>query len=275
MKDLLTLVLGARGKTGRRVAPRLQERGVPVRLGSRAGMPPFDWDDPSTWPRALQGVSQVYLTYQPDLAAPGGLEAVTAFVAAARSARVERIVLLSGRGEPEAARCEEVVARSGLRWTVVRASWFAQNFDEGPFLPAVLAGRLALPVDGVKEPFIDAEDIADVATAALTEPRHDGQIYEVTGPRLLDFAEAAHEMGAAAGRRIRFETISRAAFEAALVRDGVPPPLAGFLAGLIAEVLDGRNARLEDGVERALGRRPRDFADYARRTAATGAWRAR
>ena len=51
------LVLGGTGKTGRRVAQRLEARGVPVRIGSRSAEPPFDWEDRSTWAPALEGMS--------------------------------------------------------------------------------------------------------------------------------------------------------------------------------------------------------------------------
>ena len=74
-----TLVLGATGKTGRRVAERLTARGLPVRLGSRSGELPFDWDDRATWAPALHGVGAAYVTYYPDLAIPGAAATVGGF----------------------------------------------------------------------------------------------------------------------------------------------------------------------------------------------------
>jgi uncharacterized protein YbjT (DUF2867 family) len=266
------LVVGGTGKTGRRVANRLAERGVAVRLGSRSADPAFDWDAPSGWPAALRSVDAVYLSYYPDLAAPGAPAAIEGFVAAAAHAGVRRVVLLSGRGEPEAQRCEQLVRDCGLEWTIVRASWFAQNFSEGYLLDAVLAGDVALPAGDVGEPFVDADDIADVAVAALTEDRHIGQLYEVTGPRLWTFAEAVAEIGRATGRAVRYHQITTEAFAAGARDAEVPDAFVSLLTYLFTEVLDGRNASVADGVNRALGRAPRDFAAYASGAAAAGVW---
>jgi uncharacterized protein YbjT (DUF2867 family) len=185
---------------------------------------------------------------------------------------VRRLVLLSGRGEEEAQRCERIVCASGLEWTVVRASWFAQNFDEGAFLEPVLAGELALPAGDVLEPFIDIDDIAEIVTLALTEDRHVGEIYEVTGPRLMSFAEAAAEIAAASGRELGYVTIPRDAFVSGLEQAGMPRPQIELLDYLFTTVLDGRNAHVTSDVERALGRPARDFRDYARAAADTGVW---
>ena len=170
----LTLVLAATGKTGRRVADRLEAQGRPVRRGSRSAAIPFDWDDATTWAPALEGVEAAYVVYIPDLAVPAAPPAIRAFTELALEAGVRRLVLLSGRGEEEAQRCERIVQESGLDWTIVRASWFAQNFSEGAFHDLVLAGEVALPAGDVQEPFIDVDDIADVVVAALTEYGHVG-----------------------------------------------------------------------------------------------------
>jgi uncharacterized protein YbjT (DUF2867 family) len=267
-----TLVLGGRGKTGRRVAERLAVRGLPVRLGSRSGEPPFDWEDRATWAPALSGAGSVYLTYYPDLAVPGAVDAVRSLVELAVARGVQRLVLLSGRGEDEAQRAEEVVQASGVDWAIVRSSWFNQNFSENYLLDAVLGGEVVLPAGDIGEPFIDADDIADVAVAALTEDGHAGQLYEVTGPRLLTFAQAVAEIAAATGREIRYLEVSPEQYAAALAAEGVPADFVWLVTYLFTTVLDGRNAQVKDGVQRALGREPRDFSDYARETAATGVW---
>jgi len=271
-----TLVIAATGKTGRRVADLLERSGRPVRRGSRSAEIPFDWDDPTTWGPALEGVEAAYVVYSPDLAVPEAPAAIEAFTALAREKGVRRLVLLSGRGEEEAQRCEGIVQRSGLEWTVVRASWFAQNFDEGAFLPMVLGGQIALPAGDVGEPFIDIDDIADVAFAALTDEtgRHAGQVYEVTGPRLMTFADAAREIAEAAGREVEFTRVPREAFLEELKGAGLPGDAVGLLDYLFTTVLDGRNEHVADGVERALGRPARDFRDYARAAAARGVWAA-
>jgi uncharacterized protein YbjT (DUF2867 family) len=268
------LVLGATGKTGRRVAARLAERGIPVRAGSRSAFPAFDWDDRDTWAAALDGVAAVYVSYFPDVAVPGAADTVGAFAAQAAAAGVQRIVLLSGRGEAEAERAERLVQAAGAEWTILRATWFAQNFSESFMAEGVAAGELALPADGVREPFVDVEDIADVAVAALTAPGHAGQVYELTGPRLLTFGEAVAEIAAATGRDIRYVPVPLDAYAGALGAHGLSEVEVALITYLFSEVLDGRNERLADGVQRALGRPPRDFGDFARDTAAAGAWAA-
>jgi uncharacterized protein YbjT (DUF2867 family) len=268
----MTLVLGGTGKTGRRVAERLRARGVPVRIGSRSGEPPFDWENQGTWEAALRDIGSVYVTYYPDLAVAGAAATVGAFARLAVESGVRRLVLLSGRGEEGALLGEQAVRDSGADWTILRSAWFSQNFNEGFFLEQVLNGEVALPVGKVTEPFLDVDDIADVATAALTEVRHVGQLYELTGPRLLTFAEAVEEIAEAAGRAIRFVPISADQFACQLVEHDVPADFVSLMSYLFTEVLDGRNSHLTDGVQRALGRAPRDFRDYARAAAATGVW---
>ena len=177
--------------------------GWPVRIGSRSAERPFDWDRPATWPEALDGIGAAYVSYFPDVAVPGTAEVIRSFTDAALASGVRRLVLLSGRGEAEAQACEQVVQASGAAWTVIRSSWFNQNFSEGHFLEPILDGRLALPAGPVGEPFVDADDIADVAVAALTDDRHLGQLYELTGPRLWTFAEAIAEIARVTGRDLQ------------------------------------------------------------------------
>ena len=267
-----TLVLGGTGKTGRRVVERLEARGVPTRIGSRSGEPPFDWEDEATWEPALRGVGSAYVSYYPDLAVPGSVEAVRSFAELAVQSGVRRLVLLSGRGEPENERAERVVRDSGAEWTILRSTWFMQNFSEDYMLEHVLSGEIRLPAGDVPTPFLDADDIADVAVAALTDEGHTGQLYELTGPRSLTFAEAAKEIAEAAGREIRYVPISLEEHAAEAAGHGVPVEVVELLTYLFSEVVDGRNADTTDGVRRALGREPRNFRDYARHTAATGVW---
>lgn len=263
------LITSAGGKTGRRVMERLITAGVPVRAASRSSSPAFDWGDRSTWPAALAGVRAAYIAYQPDLAVPAALGDITHFVDLARSAGVEQLVLLSGRGELEAEACERVVQASGLRWTILSASWFFQNFTESFIAPMVDTGAVYLPVGAVQEPFVDCEDIADIAAAAFADAaQHHGQRYELTGPRLLTFGDAIAELAEATGREIAFTSIPMEAFQEALLADHVPAELGQLMRYLFTTVLDGRNASLTDDVQRALGRPPLDFRDYASQLAA-------
>jgi len=273
-KKELTLVLGGTGKTGRRVAEGLKTSGKAVRIGSRSAVPSFDWDNEKNWDACLQGVTAAYISYAPDLAIPGAADAIQAFVGKAKRHGVKRLVLLSGRGEEEAQACERIVQGAGLEWTIVRASWFNQNFSEGAFVDMVLNGVITLPAGDQVEPFVDIDDIADIAVAAFTDDHHVGQIYEVTGPRLMTLTDIAADLSRATGRAITYNDVPHEAFVAEIVKSGAPKDVTWMLDYLFATVLDGRNSHLTDGVARALGRPPKDFAEYARDVAATGAWRA-
>lgn len=270
--EQLVLVTGGTGTTGRRIADRLRRHGVVVRTTSRAGSPPFDWEQPDTWGGVLDGVTTVYIAYSPDLAMPGALATVTKFCDRARHSGVDKFVLLAGRGEEAAEAAEDAVKSSGARWTIVRASWFDQNFSEGMLHHAVLGGTIALPGGTVREPFVDVEDIADVAVAALVGQEHDGRTYDVTGPRLMTFGEAADELASASGRSISYVHVSSEEFVAGAIADGVPESIAGALAEMFVGILDGRNSHVGNGVREALGRDPRDFSVFAARAASEGAW---
>jgi len=271
MQQSPILVIGSTGKTGRRIVQRLTDLGFAVRSGSRQAQPPFDWETPSTCAEAFRGIETAYISFFPDLAVPGAPAAIEALTECAKSAGTRRLVLLSGRGEANAQRCEDIVRASGLGFTLIRASWFNQNFSEGHMLESVLEGVVAMPAGDVREPFIDVDDIADVAVAALTDDRHDGQFYELTGPRLMSFADVAREMSDAAGREIQYAAITSEQFREALT-ESVGADFANLLTDLCNEVLDGRNEALGDGVQRALGREPRDFADFCQAVAASGVW---
>lgn len=260
---MTTLVLGGTGKTGRRVIDGLTALGRPVRNGSRSAVPSFDWTDRGTWAEALEGVASVYVTYYPDLAVPGAVGDIEAFTGLAVESGVRRIVLLSGRGEPRAEASERVVRESGMEWTVVRCAWFMQNFSEGYLRDSVMDGVIALPAGDVAEPFVDVDDIADVVVAALTEDGHAGRSYELSGPRLLTFADAAAELTAALGRPVTYLPVTAAEFAEAAIGQGVPEDEVAMLNDLFAEVLDGRNAYVSDGVREALGRPARDFTPFA------------
>ncbi|MEU9087307.1 NAD(P)H-binding protein [Streptomyces sp. NPDC048357] len=264
----ITLVIGGHGKTGRRVAEKLSALGRQVRIGSRSGRPAFDWHEPATWGPALEGVDRVYVTYYPDLAFPGAAEQVREFskVAVANGAR--RLVLLSGRGEEAAEVSEENLKASGADWTIVRSSWFNQNFNESFFLEPVLAGEIALPTGDAVEAFVDADDIADVVVAALTDDKHIGKTYELSGPRLLSYSDVAAELTKATGREIKYISVTNEQYRAVLRENDLPEEFAD----LFTMILDGRNAHLVHGVEEALGRKPKDFSDFARDAAASGVW---
>jgi uncharacterized protein YbjT (DUF2867 family) len=268
----LILVIGGTGKTGRRVVERLEARGLPVRIGTPRSTPPFDWLDPSTWAAAVEGVESAYVAYHSDLTFRGAAERVRAFADVAAKNGVRHLVLLSGRNEPRAQLAEQWVQESGADWTIVRSSFFAQDFSEYFWREDVTNGEVAFPAGDTAEPFIDVEDIADVATAALTDDRHKNRDYEVTGPRLLSFHDVVAEISKAIGREVRYVPISADELASALAESGMPPEEVTEFVELMTMILDGRSEYVSDGVKLALGREPRDFADFARDAAAAGAW---
>jgi uncharacterized protein YbjT (DUF2867 family) len=272
MNSATTLVLGATGKTGKRVAARLAQAGHAVRIGSRSAPIPFDWEKRDTWRAALKGVTSAYVTYQPDLAVPGALETVSAFFDEAIDVGVSKLVLLSGRGEPEAQDAERALQATRADWTILRSSWFSQMFSESYFLDSVLAGEAVLPATLAAEPFVDIEDIADIAVSALTGSSHSRKLHELTGTRAITFVQAFEQIAKAADRRISFTPVSMDEYRAELVRQQIPAEYIDLVMYLFGTVLDGRNTPLTDGVQQALGRPARTFEDYVERTAATGIW---
>lgn len=267
------LVIGGTGKTGRKVAIKLTELGHKVRIGSRSATPQFDWDDSETWTEALQGMDKVYITYQPDLAVPGALEAIEELTKQANRCGIKKLVLLSGKGEREAELCEQVVIHSGLDYTIVRASWFNQNFSESFFLEPILEGFVALPQADVKVPFIDTEDIADVAVEALLNEKHNGNIYQLTGPRLLTFKDVVEEISEATEREIMFTSISLAAYVKVMKEQGIPENFVWLVEYLFSEVLGNPIiSEITNDIEKVLGRKPIDFSEYVEKTKTTGVW---
>ena len=272
MKQPPILIIGKNGKTGSRVNRRLRALGYATRAVSRSTRPAFDWENPATWRSAIAGTDTAYVTYQPDLAVPGAEATIKAFVRIAAEAGLKHIVLLSGRGEKGAERAEEILKASGLARNIVRASWFCQNFSESFMLEGILAGELVLPAGDTIEPFIDADDIADVVVAALTEPRHRNKLFEVTGPRALTFAQCTQEMSEALGRPLKFTTVPIDAYISALREQGVSEDLQWLLRELFTVVFDGRNCHVMPGVEEALGRPATDFRTYVQKTLESGVW---
>jgi uncharacterized protein YbjT (DUF2867 family) len=266
------LIIGNKGKTGHRVEQRLQALGYTTRGVSRSSTPSFDWRHSETWSAALEGVNTAYVTYQPDLSMPFAEAEIREFVETAKQTGLQHLVLLSGRGEPGAELAEEIVKQSGISWNVVRASWFFQNFSESFMLDGILAGELVLPVGDTPEPFIDVEDIADVAVAALTQPALRNRLFEVSGPRSISFAQSMAELSEALGREVTFIQVPVDDYIAVLQEQGVPEEMQWLLRELFTNVLDGRNSQTVNGVEEALGRPATDFSEYLQRTIQSGIW---
>lgn len=267
------LVIGGTGKTGRKIVQKLKQQNQSVSIGSRSNDPSFDWSDPAGWPKALHNIDKMYISYYPDLAVPGAFEAIQNLVAVAKKAGVKKAVLLSGKGEKEAERCEQVVANSGMDYTLVRASWFNQNFSESFLLEPILAGHVALPMSHVQIPFVDTDDIAEVAVKVLLDDAHNGKTYEVTGPRTLTFQQVTQEIAEGIGRAIKFEAISLESYNTMLQSAGLPADYVWLIGYLFKDVLGNpKNQNISNDVEKVLGRKAKDFKEYIQDTIKSGIW---
>ncbi len=267
------LVTGGTGKTGRRVVNGLNQLQQSVRIGSRSGKPAFDWNDPATYAQALDGIQRAYLVYYPDLAVPGAKEAIQNFTIAALEQGLEKVVLLSGKGEKEAEACEAIVAGSGLNYTIVRASWFNQNFSESFLMEPILAGHVALPMPQAAIPFVDANDIAEVVVKVLLDDTYNGQTITLTGPRQLTFPQAVAEIARGSQRQIGFQPVSLEDYQQYMQEAGLPADYVWLINYLFEEVLGNpENQEISPDIEQVLGRKATDFADFVKDTAATGVW---
>lgn len=267
------LVLGGTGKTGRKIVHHLAQAKIDYRIGSRSAEIPFDWDKPENWSELIFGVESIYITYQPDLAIPGALEAIEKLVALAKSLGVNKLVLLSGKGEKEAELCEQLVLGSGLEATVLRASWFNQNFSESFFLDPILQGHVALPKAQAKVPYVDTDDIAEVAFKVLTEDGHEQQIYELTGPELWTFEELIAAIAEVSKRDLQFTPISLSAYMTVMKQLGLPEGMVWLIHSLFSEVIEAPgNDFISPDIEKLLGRPATSFQDYLQKTVKTGVW---
>ena len=272
MEENKYLIIGGKGKTGRKVANSLTKLGKNIRIGSRTENPSFDWGKSETWGKSLEGMDMVYITFQPDLAVPGATKIIEDFTSLAVKNGIKKMVLLSGKGEREAERCEQIVMKAGVNWTIVRASWFNQNFSESFLLDPILAGHVALPKSEIPIPFVDTDDIADVVVEALIDDKHNRKIYQLTGPRQLTFKQVIEEISTIVGRNIKFDSITLDEYSKILKQYQVPENYIWLINYLFKEVLVNENSSVSNDIEKVLGRKSKDFIEYAKETASTGVW---
>jgi uncharacterized protein YbjT (DUF2867 family) len=265
------LVIGSTGKTGRKVYETLKQKHFDVTPASRKTQQPFDWYDSKTWENALKGFDTVYITFQPDLSIPESVPIITAFVETARRMEIGKLVLLSGRGEPQAMACEDVIINSGLAYTILKCSFFMQNFNEGFWADGIISGEFVVPFVSAKEPFLDTDDISEVAVQALTTTAHDSKIYDLTGPELLSFKEAIDTIAIHSGKEIKLIEVSIDEYTAAL-RGQIPEEFIAMIEHLFVEVLDGRNESVTTDIASILGKPATPFTGFAAKASKSGAW---
>ncbi|MFE5942062.1 NAD(P)H-binding protein [Streptomyces sp. NPDC056480] len=273
-----TLVIGATGTTGRRVAAGLVAEGHRVKAGSRGATPVggteavrFDWNEPATWNEALDGVDRVYLV--PPIGSSDPAAVMLPFLRQARAAGVHRAVLLSSSaipaGGPAVGQVHEALPSLFGQWAVLRPSWFMQNFaastpharsirDEGAIMSASGEGRVG---------FVDAEDIAAVAVRALTDEQAPNADLILTGPQTLSYADVAAIIAEATGRPVAHRQLTYEQLRDRWAAE-IPLEFATMLAGMDRAIAEGAEDRTTDAVERLTGRPPGTFRAFVEREVA-------
>jgi uncharacterized protein YbjT (DUF2867 family) len=267
------LILGGAGKVGRRVARLLELDGHPVRAVSRSTSQRFHWRDSSTWRPALDDVDGVFVV------GPGSATdwspLLAGFLDAASTAGVRHAVLLSSRGvefllDGNVARAEQALRTGRLPWTILRPTHFAQNFTEAMFIP--VDGHILAPVGDGAEPFIDVEDIAEVAAHVLAKGGAAGETVELSGPAAITFDQAAGILSEATGRPLTFRDQTGDGHIGALRAVGTPEEYVRWRMAMLDGIRRGADAYLSDGVTRILQRPATDFTAWARREATRAPW---
>ena len=260
------LILGGTGKTGRRLGQALTSAGHVARLASRHSAVRFDWHDQSGWPEALRGADGLFIV------GPGSATdwspLLTDLLAAAAANGVARAVLLSARAveflpDGAVARAERALRAGPLPWTILRPAHFAQNFTEAMF--ASSDGRILAPAGTGAEPFIDVQDIAEVAAAVLAGGTFDGMTLELSGPEAVSFTEAAAILAAVSGTPVRYADESEEDHVGRLRASGTPEGYIRWRMAMLGAIKRGDDAYLSDGVQQVLHRPPASFRAWAQR----------
>lgn len=277
------LLTGGTGKTGKRIAKRLSRGGLRARVASRRGgrvadheSSRFDWGEPEGYADALRGIEAIYLVAPSD--ATDSLGAMLPFLEQACGAGVRRFVLLSAsslaKGGPLMGGVHAWLEAEAPEWAVLRPTWFMQNFSEAQHLPSVCdEGKVYTAAGDGRVPFIDADDIAAAAVAALLAPEAPNRDFVLTGPRALSYDDVATIMGEAAGRPVEHIRLTEAELAQRWRALGLAPEYAAALAAMDTAIAGGSEDRLSDAVVALTGAAPRSFETFAAENAA--GWRRR
>ena len=272
MKNNFVLVTAPNSKTGKQVVKLLKRENIPFRAASRSTSVPFDWENEKTWASAISGAHAVYVVIPPNLAFADMPQRLKAFLTYCEAVRVRRIILLSGRGEDEAAKIEEVALSNAIPTTVLRASWFAQNFSEGYFVEGVVNGQLAIPSKLVREPFIDTRDIAKAVVFALKDKSSNNYVFELTGPELLSFEDVAKKFTKHLDQSVTYVYMPIEDYINQLLQFGVSTDEIDLTRFLFGELLDGRNAYTTSDLSLLLGEQGTSFEQFIQHTKPSGVW---
>jgi uncharacterized protein YbjT (DUF2867 family) len=268
MSDVL--VIGATGTTGSRVVTFLSQRGVLTRQATRTPRSPgqvrFDWADRATHADALRGVGAIYLIAPIEVSDPVPL--VKPFLKEALRQGVRRVVQLSSSALPEGGpglgAVHHLVRTMMPEWTVLRPSWFMQNFV-GDHLVAqgVETGEIVTATGNGRVAFVDAGDIAAVAGHALTDEIPHNTEHILTGPEALSYADAAGILTRQTGRTIIHRSVSAEEAVIRITAHGVPTEFAKALAAMDTDISGGAEDRVTDTVKAVTGLTARSFQTFA------------
>jgi uncharacterized protein YbjT (DUF2867 family) len=264
----LVLVTGASGKTGRHLLHELDARGIPARPATRHSTIPLDWEDPTTWEPALDGVTSAYLVAPATVPDPYG--AVIDFLELATARGISRLVFLSMSSIPPGdlahGRVHRWLIENADDFAVLRPSVFLQNFSEGPFSASIATeGAIYSNTGDGRVSFIDAADIAAVAACVLAAPGTLADDLVLTGPHACSFDDVASAIGAALGRRIEHRRVSDEDLAARFEQHGIPASTAFLLALAYSTIAGGGEDFTTDVVMSFTGRPPTSVATFAAR----------
>ena len=277
------LVIGSTGTVGSALIAELSRRHIPTiaatRDPSRHTFPAsvekaaFDYSDDASVQRALVGVDGMFVLAPPGM--ENQVEHWRGLFAHAKAAGVGHVVLMTAKGAGEDTphgQGEAALKASGLGWTLLRPTFFAQNFATYSGDTIKRDGAFYYPAGDGRAAFVDARDIAVVAAQVLAEPAaHAGKSYELTGPAALSMEDVARVLSGVLGRPIRYVDPGEEGYRQALEANGLPPALAGMFTYLYAVVVkNGWAAGTSDDVAKVLGRAPTSFEQFARENVA--AW---
>jgi len=272
------LVTGATGTIGIEVARQIQAQGVPLVVGVRnpakvtgtfgTGLPSvrFDFTDSTTFDSALSNVDRLFLMRPPAIA--NIKHDMAPFIAAAARAKLSQVVFLSLQGAdhntmvPHHA-IEQCILQQKLPYTFLRPSFFMQNLSTTHVAEIRDRDEIFIPAGKGKTSFIDARDIAAVATKTLTESGHIDKGYELTSNDALSYYEIATILSEVLGRTITYRSPCALHFLLRKLREGTPIGMGVVMTALYTVARLGKAGGLTKDTETLLGRPPIAFRQFA------------
>ena len=274
----MILVTGATGTIGSSTVKALKAKGARFKVAVRSpekardlGVETvaFDWDKPETFGPALQGVEKLFMltptTDKQD-------EHAKSLVDAAKKAGVKHIVKLSVIGADNEPGImfgrahlagEKAIKASGIAWTMLRPTFFSENFITFYGVDPKKDSTVYLPHGQGKTVWVDPRDVGEVAAAVLTTPGHEGKTYELTGPEALDNHQVLAIFSQALGHKYNYVDVPEAAAIKGMTDMGMPKAMVDGMMELNNIIKQGWAAAPGNGVKEVLGRPARTVKDFA------------